>query len=179
MKDILTNIVKKSIQERFEHKPLIDKELILQNYPELNQQKATFVTLNMDNNLRGCIGSIIAHRTFLEDLIENAKSAAFGDPRFLPLSKEEFEKIDIEISILTEPQEITYDSIDDLKNKVEVGIDGIIIIKGDFQSTFLPQVWEQLPTFDSFFEHLCQKAGMHQNCLDYNPIVYKYQVEKI
>ena len=85
-------------------------------FSELSKPKATFVTLTLDGGLRGCIGSLIAHRAFLDDLIHNAKAAAFEDPRFYPLTKEEFEKTHIEISILTEPEIVEYTDTADLKS---------------------------------------------------------------
>jgi AmmeMemoRadiSam system protein A len=179
MKSLLLDIAKNSIKEDLIKASLIDKDILLQQYPQLDSTIATFVTLNIDNNLRGCIGSIVPHRTLLEDLIQNAKAAAFNDPRFLPLSLDEFERVDIEVSILSLPQEIVYSSIDDLKSKITIGIDGVIIIKDSYQATFLPQVWEQLDTFESFFAHLCQKAGLSSNCLEQKPTIYTYQVDKI
>jgi AmmeMemoRadiSam system protein A len=176
-KNILLDIVKKAILEEFENKHLIDKSLYTQK--EFLTLKATFVTLNLNGKLRGCIGSLIAHRNFLDDLIANAKSAAFNDPRFPPLSKKEFENIEIEISILSEPKILQYDDISDLKNKLRVGIDGVILKQGIHQATFLPSVWQQLPSFELFFNHLCLKARLNQDCLKSYPIIYTYQTQKI
>ena len=109
----------------------------------------------------------------------NSCGAAFQDPRFMPLSRKEFEKTDIEVSLLSEVSLLEYKNIKDLKEKVDVGTDGIILKLGNHQATFLPQVWEQLDDFDSFFGHLCNKAGLETNALELNPLIYKYQVEKI
>ncbi len=141
--------------------------------------KATFVTLKQNQNLRGCIGSLVAHRDLYDDLVQNAKSAAFKDPRFKPLTQEELEYTTIEISILSEPVLIKYSTIEDLKSKIDVGVDGIILKLENNQATFLPQVWDELTTFELFFEHLCQKARLRTECLKQRPIIYKYQVEKI
>ena len=84
----------------------------------------------------------------------NAISAAFRDPRFRPLSKQEWEKVEIEISILTDPRPLDYSDKDDLLEKIRPGIDGVIIKKDYHQSTFLPQVWEQLPDKKNFFNSL-------------------------
>ncbi len=115
----------------------------------------------------------------LDDLIHNAQAAAFEDPRFPPLSEEEFEKVQIEISLLSTPQELFYRDIDDLKSKIRPDVDGVILQEGYYQATFLPQVWEQLPSFDLFFAHLCQKAGMSANCLENHPQISTYQVTKV
>ncbi|MCK9162035.1 MAG: AmmeMemoRadiSam system protein A [Arcobacteraceae bacterium] len=176
MKETLKEIVIRAILSEFDSTITIDKSSLLEKYPFLKEQKASFVTLNINNNLRGCIGSIIAHRSLLEDLIHNAKAAAFEDPRFIPLSRDEFDFVDIEISLLTTPVEVNYIDINDLKNQINIGEDGIILKSGYYQSTFLPQVWESLSDFDSFFYALCQKAGLRATCLERHPSIYKYNV---
>ena len=137
------------------------------------------MTLTLDGELRGCIGTLEAHHPLLDDLIANAKAAAFEDPRFHPLSLAEFEKTVLELSLLTPPQKIFYQDIADLKAQVTPGEDGIILQLGRRRATFLPQVWEQLPLFTQFFSHLCQKAGLGADCLASGPDIYRYRVEKI
>jgi AmmeMemoRadiSam system protein A len=95
-KKILLEIAREAIVSKFNHK-IIDREKLLKAYPELEEQGAVFVTLKERGNLRGCIGSLIAHRSLLDDIISNAKSAAFGDPRFPPLKERELEQIKIEL----------------------------------------------------------------------------------
>ena len=179
MEKVIRSLAKQAILDEFDKTQSIDTKALLEKYPPLAQQRATFVTLSLDGRLRGCIGSLVAHRTLLDDLIHNAKSAAFEDPRFYPLTPEEFKKVVIEISLLSPPEPLLYDSIEDLKSKVSVGIDGIILQKEGKRATFLPQVWEQLPTFEHFFSHLCQKAGLSPNCLEHHPDIWRYRVEKI
>jgi len=177
--DLIKEIAYNAIKSSFSGKKLIDNEKILKDYPEFNMPKATFVTLKKNGKLRGCIGSLVAHQAFFDDLVKNAKSAAFNDPRFPPLTEEELEKIDLEVSILTEPKLVEYSNIDDLKNKIKIGEDGIILKLGVYQATFLPQVWDELNSFELFFAHLCAKARLQTNCLSKHPIIYKYQVQKI
>ena len=179
MQNVILDIAKNAIKDGFSHTSTIDKKALLELYPEFNKLKATFVTLTLDRQLRGCIGSLIAHRSLLDDLIYNAKAAAFDDPRFYPLSSEEFSRVHIEVSLLSEPERITYENSDDLKSKITIGEDGIILQKGSRKATFLPQVWEQLPTFELFFSHLCQKAGLESNCLESHPDIWHYRVEKV
>lgn len=179
MEKVIRSLAKQAILDGLNKMQSIDTKALLEKYPPLAQQRATFVTLNLDGRLRGCIGSLVAHRTLLDDLIHNAKSAAFEDPRFYPLTPEEFKKVVIEISLLSPPEAILYDSIEDLKSKFSVGEDGIILQKEGKRATFLPQVWEQLPTFELFFSHLCQKAGLSENCLESHPNIWRYRVEKI
>jgi len=180
MKNILLKIVREAIEEELYGKK-IDRGLYLSLYPQLKNKAATFVTINKRGGLRGCIGSLVAHRSLLDDLIENAKSAAFRDPRFPPLSKEEYESgdLEIEISILSEPKPLEYDDIEDLKRKIKAGEDGVILTLNGHRATFLPQVWEQLTTFESFFEHLCMKAGLYGDCLKNHPNIEVYKAEKI
>jgi AmmeMemoRadiSam system protein A len=129
--------------------------------PEIFQKRlGNFVTINIEGNLRGCIGHILPRLPLIEGIKENAINAAFKDPRFPPLTKGEFDRIDIEISILTPPQELPYSDAEDLLRKLRPGIDGVIMKKGFYEATFLPQVWEQLPKKEDFLSHLCLKAGL-------------------
>ena len=177
-KKILLKIARASILEEFEGKPLINKEELIKEYPFLKEERATFVTLKIDGNLRGCIGSILPRMSLIDDVIYNAKQAAFNDPRFPPLSSEEYEKIHIEVSILTIPQKLEYEDELDLKRKITKN-DGVILALADKQATFLPSVWQELPIFEIFFGHLCMKAGMNGDCLKYHPLIYTYQAEII
>jgi AmmeMemoRadiSam system protein A len=124
------------------------------------ERRGTFVTLTMNGGLRGCIGHIIPQETILEGVKENAINAAFRDPRFRPVSKAEWDRVNIEVSILTTPKPLPYEDAQDLLAKIRAGIDGLIIQKGYHQATFLPQVWEQLPDKKEFLMHLCLKAGL-------------------
>ena len=128
--------------------------------PKFSERRGTFVTLTIDGQLRGCIGHIIPQESLIEGVRINAINAAFRDPRFRPLPKDEFDRIDIEVSILTEPKPLAYTNGDDLLRKLRPGVDGVIIKRGAQQATFLPQVWEQLPDKKAFLTHLCLKAGL-------------------
>jgi len=128
--------------------------------PLFHQKRGTFVTLTIGGNLRGCIGHIIPQESLLEGIRENAINAAFKDPRFRPIDKEEWKRVHIEISILTDPKPLSYSGAEDLLHKVRPGVDGVIIKKGYYQATFLPQVWDQLPRKEEFLTHLCLKAGL-------------------
>ena len=120
-------------------------------YPAvLDSMGASFVTLEKFGALRGCIGSIAAHRALINDLILNAASAAYHDPRFLPVRNDEIE-----------PHEILFDSQDDLLSKITPFRDGIIIKEKNHQAVYLPSVWEQLPDKKLFLNSLKQKAGLN------------------
>lgn len=120
----------------------------------------TFVTLTLNNSLRGCIGSLAATEALLSGVKNNAINAAFHDPRFRPLTLKELEKVEIEVSVLTEPKPLDYKDADDLIQRLEANVHGVIIHKGYKSATFLPQVWKQLPSPEDFLSHLCMKAGL-------------------
>jgi len=181
MKKYLLEIARDAIEEELTGKKVLDEDALVKAHPELREKWATFVTLKKKKNkkLRGCIGTLVSHRTLLEDVISNAKSAAFRDPRFHALKSGELEKLSVEVSLLTEPKELVYKDIADLRTKIKVGIDGVVLKSAAKQATFLPQVWEQLEDFDQFFLHLCQKASLKDTCLKLHPEIFTYQVEKI
>jgi len=142
------------------------------------EQRGTFVTLTTGGALRGCIGHIIPQESLIEGIRVNAINAAFQDPRFPPLTGEEWEKVKVEISILTEPKPLAYTDAQDLLQKLRPEIDGVIIRKGYHQSTFLPQVWDQLPQKEEFLSQLCRKAGLGSDAWKQGDLeVSTYQVQ--
>jgi len=128
--------------------------------PELREKLACFVTLTIQGRLRGCIGHIEAIQPLYKDVIENATSAAFGDPRFPPLDQSELDEVEIEVSVLGKPASLKYKDADDLVRKLKPGKDGVILRKGAYGATFLPQVWDQIKVPEDFLSHLCAKAGL-------------------
>jgi AmmeMemoRadiSam system protein A len=133
----------------------------LKDYPHnLGEPGASFVTLNRDGQLRGCIGSLSPHRALAEDVAENAYAAAFSDPRFPPLREEELAGLDIHISILSAAEPMCFSSESELLQQLQPGVDGLIMEEGFRRGTFLPSVWEQLPSPELFLRHLKQKAGL-------------------
>lgn len=178
LQNTLLKLARASIEEEFGHPMPMDKAALVAQFPELNEKRATFVTLKVDGKaLRGCIGSIIPHTSLYDDVVANAKSAAFHDPRFAPLSEEEYRRCSVEVSLLSVPQPLSYTDTDDLRSKIRPGIDGVILQYGGRSATFLPQVWEELPDFDQFFAHLGLKAGLGADVLAYHPEIYTYQAE--
>jgi AmmeMemoRadiSam system protein A len=175
---LIFNIAKQAIQDEFDYTDTIDIKKLTKENLFLKEDGAAFVTLTQNDKLRGCIGSLIANRPLIEDIISNAKNAAFRDPRFAKLTREEFAKTDIEVSVLTKPKLLEYDNIEDLKNKIRPNIDGVILKLNSNQATFLPQVWEELPSFESFFGHLLQKAGLPMDSFKSHPQIFIYQVQK-
>ena len=143
---------------------------------ELAYPAATFVTLTEANELRGCIGSLQASRNIVDDVIHVARSAAFHDPRFAPLTVAELATLDIEISVLTEPVPIYFASTAELYAQLQPNVDGVVVKQQSKQATFLPQVWQQLPDCARFIEQLMLKAGIDPDTSITALDVCRYQV---
>jgi len=148
----------------------------------LRERRASFVTLQQDGRLRGCIGSLEAQRPLGEDVAASARAAAFNDPRFRNLGSAELERTDIEVSLLSAAKRILFESRADLIAQLRPGIDGVILEEGGAETgrraTFLPQVWEGLPDPEEFLAHLMQKAGIAQNADIRRCRVKRYSVLK-
>lgn len=130
-------------------------------YPEsLQAVRASFVTLRVKGLLRGCIGSLDARRPLVSDVALNAFAAAFRDPRFPALRRDELSRLTLHLSVLSPPQALTCTSEEDLIAQLRPGIDGLILEDRGRRGTFLPSVWEQLPDPKPFLEQLRQKAGL-------------------
>ncbi len=170
--NILISLARKSIYDELngtktnleEIKNILPKEYL--------EKKGVFVTLTINNKLRGCIGNIIGVSQVYQGVINNAKNAAFSDPRFKELTKEEFKKTDIEVSILSIPVSC---SLSEIKTN-----DGVILEKDYRSALYLPQVWEQLPNKDDFLGSLCEKARLAWDCYkDEKTNFKKFNVEII
>jgi len=127
--------------------------------PALQQPRATFVTLRIGSDLRGCIGMLEAKRSLVEDVAGNAFAAAFRDTRFSPLTDYEFLMLNFHISVLSPPEPMAVASEDDLLAQLRPGLDGIIIEEPPRRATFLPEVWESVPDPRQFLAHLKMKGG--------------------
>lgn len=151
----------------------------LDNLPEIfTTSLASFVTINLRGRLRGCIGSLVAHQPLIQDVASNAQSAAFRDPRFAPLKLSEFKDIEIHISVLSQPELLQVDSREDLLQKLKPGIDGLIIEERGHRATYLPSVWEQLPTPEQFISELRAKAGLSRDGWSEHIRVHRYTTEE-
>ncbi len=145
----------------------------------LQAVRASFVTLHLEGQLRGCMGALEARLPLVEDVAEHAFAAAFRDPRFPPLSAGESPRVEIHISILTpsEPMDISDEA--DLLAQLRPGIDGLIIAKGGRRATFLPSVWASLPEPAQFLAHLKRKAGILDGESDHPLKAWRYSTESI
>jgi len=126
----------------------------------LQEKGACFVTLTQQGELRGCIGTLDAHRSLLQDVKANAHAAAFRDPRFSPLVVAELDKTSVEVSLLSAMTTMQFSGERDALTQLKPNIHGVVFEYGRHRSTFLPQVWEQLPNVVEFMAQLKYKAGL-------------------
>ena len=147
--------------------------------PALQSPGACFVTLQIRQQLRGCIGSLEAYRPLVEDVAENAFAAAFRDPRFAPLSEAEFPRLDYHISILSPTEPLSFTSENDLLKKLRPGVDGLVLEERGHRGTFLPSVWEQLPEPRQFLAQLKVKASLPADYWSDSIRIERYTVEDI
>lgn len=147
--------------------------------PRLRQDGASFVTLTVDGNLRGCIGALEPYQPLAEDVREHAIAAALQDYRFPRVQPEELALINIEVSRLTIPIPLSYDTSEGLLAKLRPGIDGVLLQDGVRRATFLPQVWEKISDPAEFLDNLCYKMGAGPNLWRQKHLeILIYQVEE-
>ena len=177
-RSILLGIARHAIEKSVNQLPI--DELDIYKFPQrLQEQGASFVTLTLDDQLRGCIGSLEAYQPLALDVQEHAVAAALEDYRFPPVMPGEVEMLEIEISCLTPSQPLDYSSSQELISKLRPGIDGVVLRSGMRRSTFLPQVWEKLPTPQEFLTQLCYKMGASGDLWQREKLqVLTYQVEE-
>lgn len=151
-------------------------DLVPEHYPEpLRTIACTFVTLHIGEALRGCIGSLRAHRPLVADVARHAYAAAFSDARFNPVEHTELEVLHIHISILSELEPIAFDSETSLLASLRPGTDGLLIETGERRATFLPTVWASFPDSRDFLAALKKKAGMDPDTGGYGAWRYTTQ----
>jgi AmmeMemoRadiSam system protein A len=147
--------------------------------PWLQEPGASFVTLTCWGKLRGCVGSIRAYRPLFDDVWLNVRAAAFHDTRFPPVERDEFTHLQVEVSLLSTPQPLPpFAREEEALAALRAGIDGIILEAGSNRSTFLPQVWEQLPDPQDFLAHLKRKAGLPEHFWAPDVRLHRYTVIK-
>jgi len=174
----LLKLARQSIELAVGHRPPL--RLNLSEYsPALQEEGASFVTLTIAGDLRGCIGALQAYQPLVQDVCEHAVAAALEDYRFPPVSNREVPLLEIEISRLTPPRHMEYAQPNDLLTHLRPGVDGVILQDGSRRATFLPQVWEKISDPASFLDHLCQKMGAPSSLWQRKHLeVSTYQVEE-
>jgi AmmeMemoRadiSam system protein A len=126
----------------------------------LREPGRCFVTLTMNGKLRGCIGGLTADAPLYQEVARRAAQAALRDFRFSPVTYGELAGIEVEVSVLTTPERLRYDTPEELAARVRPGVDGVVLRHGERQATFLPQVWENAPEPERFLSLLCEKLGL-------------------
>ena len=162
-KKFLLELARRSIKHYLDKGTTLDVKPSEVESEQLLEEMACFVTIHQGKDLRGCIGSLEAHRSLLMDVIHNAVACAFSDPRFYPLSKDELKDVTISISVLSKPEPFPVDSPEDLLKKLIPKKHGLILEQGLDRATFLPVVWEQLSKKEEFLAHLSMKAGLPED----------------
>ncbi len=174
---ILLSIARAAIAETL-GLPHASIEDLKQNNHWLQQKAACFVTLMQKGQLRGCIGTLEAHSSLLEDIKHNANAAAFHDSRFSPLQGEELGTTEIEVSLLSTMKPMRFSDESDALAQLRPGDDGLLLEYAQHRSTFLPQVWQQLPDRKDFITHLKNKAGLASDFWSDEIKLYRYTVSK-
>lgn len=177
-KDTLLQFAREALVDGVRGQPLspIDDSILTSR---LIQPGATFVTLTIDRELRGCIGALEATRPLAEDVRVHAVAAALEDYRFPAVQEEEVPKITIEVSRLTTQKLVDYENPEELLEQIRPGIDGVILMQGVRRATFLPQVWKKVPEKEIFLSMLCRKMGIPSDKWRSTELnVFTYQVEE-
>ena len=177
--EILLRLARQTIEEQLGMEataPVQPEEL---DDPVLRQHSGVFVTLNKQGALRGCIGSLLGVESIIDGVRRHAVNAALHDHRFPILTSDEVQDLQIDISVLSPPQNLEYSDGNDLLSKLRPNVDGVILkAPGGAGATFLPQVWEQLPIPEMFLDHLCLKAGLPKDSWRSGDLVVQtYQVQ--
>lgn len=147
--------------------------------PRLREHGASFVTLTIHGDLRGCIGALEPYQPLIQDVREHAIAAALEDPRFPPVQPDELDQIQVEVSRLTVPERLEYKDAQDLLARLRPHADGVILRDSFRRATFLPQVWEKIPDKAEFLDDLCYKMGAAPDLWRHKHIeVFTYQVEE-
>jgi AmmeMemoRadiSam system protein A len=143
-----------------------------------DQPAATFVTLYRDDELHGCMGTLMPHRRLADDVRHNALAAAFIDPRAVPLAAGDLARLRIEISHLSALEPLAVASEAEARAALRPGVDGVVLSWGGLRGTFLPQVWDALPDPRAFLDALKVKAGLPRGFWSPDIALERYGVQK-
>lgn len=177
--DTLLHIARRSIHQGLQTRRSLT--VSLNEYdPQLFFHCATFVTLQINQQLRGCLGTLQASRPLAQDIAYNAFAAAFQDPRFPAVSRDEVHRLDIHLSLLSDSEPMHFSDQQDLLEQIEAGVDGLILEElPNYKGTFLPSVWQSLPQKSEFFNQLKRKAGLAEDYWSDSLRVFRYRTVAI
>jgi len=179
----LRGLARESIRHSLKRHPLAKRNRLKvdpADYPPaLRELGAVFVTLNLEGRLRGCIGSLEPRRSLVEDVVHNARAAAFDDRRFKPVSPSEFPRLDVHVSVLTPLVPLKVESRRELLDILRPGRDGLLVEDPPHRSTFLPQVWESLPDPEDFLGELFLKGGLSRDHWSPTLRFHRYSIKEL
>lgn len=175
---ILIELARRELDRHLRHPERAEPDDAWRGEPWLLAPGAVFVTLLSNGDLRGCVGSLHAVRPLIDDVRDNAVAAATRDARFPPLEPSELDEVTIEVSLLSEPEPMTFTSEADALAQLRPGVDGVVLRWGERRSTFLPQVWESVPGPADFLAHLKRKAGLDPDFWDAGVRLERYRARK-
>lgn len=175
----LLRLARDAIEWGVEHGWEAGYRLPRQEREAFSEPTACFVSLHtLDDQLRGCIGSLEARQPLAEAVVEAAMGAAFRDPRFPPLQRDELNRVYLEISILSESEPVGASSEDEVLNELRPGKDGVVLEYGEQRATFLPVVWEQFDNPANFLDALKRKAGLPRDVWPQGIRVHRYTTNR-
>lgn len=175
---LLPGFARQHLQQLLSNQPGLHAADLVRQDEALAMPGATFVTLTCHGALRGCIGTLQAHRSLADDLLHNAVAAALHDSRFSPVTADELPTLTLEVSVLTPPRDFPCQNPDEMVQRLQPGVHGVILHYKGRRATFLPQVWQQLPDPAHFLQNLCLKAGAPGDCWRQGARLEVYTVEK-
>jgi len=158
----LLTLARRAIEAATSGRPLPQPDT-LQISALLHEPGACFVTLRKGGALRGCTGVLVARQPLAEEVLQTAAQTALHDPRFAPVTLAESHQINIEVSVLTPPTRLQFQTPDELLQRIRPRVDGVTLRRGPYRATFLPQVWETIPDPSEFLSRLCEKMGLPPN----------------
>jgi AmmeMemoRadiSam system protein A len=175
--DVLLDVAERAIVDGLRHRhPTVPTRDGLPD--ELRRETGAFVTLHVDGDLNGCIGSIETDDAVGVSVARHAWSAAFADPRLPPLRWVDYDRLHIEVSLLSPLAPMAAASRDALIDAIEPGVDGLLIAAGSRRAVFLPSVWDQLPTPEEFLTRLVRKAGLDPASWPADLVAFCFTTEK-
>jgi len=173
---ILLQTARTSIQQGLKTGQALNVNLC--EYPaELQATQACFITLEIQHNVRGSIGALVATRPLITDVAYHAFAAAFDDPHFPPIQSREYALLSVHIAILSELEPLTFESEIDLARQLRPNIDGLVLEDKSYKSMFLPTVWKSLPNPQDFLRQLKRKAGLPPNYWSDSLKIQRYTTE--
>ena len=175
-KDVLKNAARDALMHSIHHSE--ELPVTLSEFPAtLHDDQNTFVTLNYNGKVIGCMGNLVANQPLIKDVVHNTFSASYYDPRFPDPKTIDPEKIEIHISLLSPNEAIKFHSEQELLAKIRPGKDGLLIREGSRSGTFLPAVWDSIPDRESFLKELKRKAGLPADYWSDTIEIYRYTTE--